>query len=835
MASDQTTLPESTGTPSLSDERERSLRAHYDALVADLFPRFAWVEAGILSLYAVLLGFSQVDIAIRVVLGALAAASAIAPPMLARGMSSETEKAAKAQEYAALCIALGLCNALPLLYLVGSTMATMAAGVTLLAAGCIVLSPPLLLAILASGVVAIAPAAVVSGSFEPLALAAAMACLGLLAHASRVQIAERLHVEREREIEREREDHARREAAIQQNNEKEREAAFDLQVRAKTEAFWSWDLLEDRVWFSPRWKAMLGYAGDDLDGEPSAWFNIVHPHDLGRLLDTLKTYIESTDEESFEIEHRIRQKDGAYCWVLSRGRAVRDDEGVAQRILGLQVNLRRLKLFESQLMHDATHDRLTGLPNRQYLLTRLREDAERAARNPEYQFAVVFLDLDGFKDVNDSLGHMTGDRLLASVGKRLAEVRGPEDTIARLGGDEFVILFRGVRGEEETIQRASQVQEALKKPFLVGPQEVSTRASIGIALSSQDVNQPEDLLRNADLAMYQVKSGQKGQIQVFDSDMHVRTTRLWGLQNDLRRAVERNELELRYQPQIDLASGRIAGAEALIRWRRGGEELVSPGEFIPLAEEQGLIWEIGEWALWAACRQNKLWQTTGLRPVKVAVNLSAKQLSNDDFSNLIKRVLRDTGLDARWLEVELTETALMGSLDATPANLYSLFCLGIQTAIDDFGTGYSSLDYLRRLHFDTLKIDRNFIADISNDSRAAALAQSMIDMAHRLQLRVVAEGVETFRQLVFLSRQGCDEIQGYLASKPVTVDEFTEMLRSDARLLDIARESADPEDLALASAPSHNNSEGLRHLARATREHRIESASIPEHNPVAGD
>ncbi len=826
MAAEQKSPPKSTSTGLNSDERDKSLRLHYDALVADLLPRFAWVEAAALGAYAITLAFSDVDIAIRVVLGILGAVSAVVPPLLGRGMSSRSEKAPHAQEYAALCIALGLCNSLPLLYLLGSTMAAMAAGVTLLAAGCILLSPPLVLAILASGIVAIAPAAVVVGDLEPLVMGAAMACLGLFAHVSRVHVAESLYVERQREIERERENHARREEELQRNNEKEREAAFDLQVRAKTEAFWSWDLIEDKVWFSPRWKAMLGYAGDDLDGEPSAWFNIVHPHDLGRLLDALKTYIESVDEESFEVEHRILQKDGAYCWVLSRGRAVRDENGAAQRILGLQVNLRRLKLFESQLMHDATHDRLTGLPNRQYLLTRLREDAERAERNPEYKFAVVFLDLDGFKDVNDSLGHMTGDRLLASVGKRLGDVRGPEDTIARLGGDEFVVLFRSVRGEQEAVQRAVQIQDALKKPFPVGSQEVITRASIGIALSSQDVNQPEDLLRNADLAMYQVKTSQKGQIQVFDSDMHVKTTRLWSMQNDLRRAVERNELELMYQPQIDLASGRISGAEALIRWRRGGSELVSPCEFIPLAEEQGLIWEIGEWALWTACRQNKVWQDAGLRSVKMAVNLSAKQLSNDDFSNLIKRVLRDTGLDPRWLEVELTETALMGSLDATPANLYSLFCLGIQTAIDDFGTGYSSLDYLRRLHFDTLKIDRNFIADISSDSRAAALAQSIVDMAHRLQLRVVAEGVETFRQLVFLSRQGCDEVQGYLASRPVKVEEFTEMLRTDARLLDRARESADPEDLALASSPSGHPSEGLRHLARATREHRREPIAV---------
>jgi EAL domain-containing protein (putative c-di-GMP-specific phosphodiesterase class I) len=278
--------------------------------------------------------------------------------------------------------------------------------------------------------------------------------------------------------------------------------------------------------------------------------------------------------------------------------------------------------------------------------------------------------------------------------------------------------------------------------------------------------------------------------------------------------VERNELELYYQPQIDAKTGKICGTEALIRWHRGGDEMVSPGEFIPLAEEQGLIWEIGEWALWEACRQSVTWQQQGLRPLRVAVNLSARQLSNDEFADLIRRVLKETGLDPKWLQVELTETALMGSLDATPANLYSLFCLGIQTAIDDFGTGYSSLDYLRRLHFDELKIDRSFISDISTDSRAAALAQSIIDMAHRLQLRVVAEGVETLPQLKLLQEAGCDEIQGFLASRPVPAADMTLLLKDDARLLDLAREAAGE---TVTDPRIEYETEGLRTLAMADR------------------
>lgn len=802
----------------------------FDEAVADVFPTFARAEAAVLGLYALWLAlFAPWDGFVRAVLAAMALGSAAGPLLLAKTATSRGADS-KVQESAAFALCIALCNCLPALFLGGSTFAAFGVGATMVVSGCLLLSARLLVILLASGMIAVAPAAIVADSFEPLLWVALMGCLGLFAYTSRVTVAERLYTERKQQVAKERDELSAREVELQRKHEKEREAACDLEVRAETEAFWSWDLVEDKVWFSSRWREMLGYGPDDLGEEPSKWFNIVHPHDLGRLLDSLKSHIEGQDEESFEVEHRIRQKDDTYCWVLSRGRAVRDEKGRAQRILGLQVNLRRLKLFESQLLHDATHDRLTGLPNRQYLLTRLREDAERAARSNDYKFAVVFLDLDGFKDVNDSLGHMAGDRLLGAVGRRLAESTGPDDTVARLGGDEFVVLLRNVFDDQDAFQRASKIQAVLNQPFMIGPQEVVTRASVGIALSSMAVNQPEDLLRNADLAMYHVKTVQKGQVQIFDSDMHVKTTRLWGLQNDLRRAVDKNELELYYQPQVCAKTGKICGSEALIRWRRGGEEIVSPAEFIPLAEEQGLIWEIGEWVLWEACRQAVKWQRQGLRPLKTAVNLSARQLSNNEFSDLIKRVLKETGLDPKWLQVELTETALMGSLDATPANLYSLFCLGIQTAIDDFGTGYSSLDYLRRLHFDTLKIDRSFITDISSDARAGALVQSIIDMAHRLQLRVVAEGVETLSQFKFLKQSGCDEIQGYLASRPVTAADMTLLLRDETRLLDLARAAAgEPSD----DSEIEYETEGLRTLAMAERQHEKAAAASFDFMPSA--
>ena len=390
----------------------------FDEAVADVFPTFAKAEAAILTTYALWLAFfAPWDGFIRVVLAALALGSAVGPPLLAKTAITDRGPGSKVQESAAFALCIALCNCLPALFLGGSTFASFGVGATMVVSGCLLLSARLLMILLASGLVAVAPAAVVADSFEPLLVVAAMACLGMFAYTSRVTVAERLYTERKRQVAMERDELSARELQLQRKHEKEREAACDLEVRAETEAFWSWDLVEDRVWFSSRWREMLGYDGDDLGEEPSNWFNIVHPHDLGRLLDSLKVHIEGQEEESFEVEHRIRQKDDTYCWVLSRGRAVRDDQGRAQRILGLQVNLRRLKLFESQLLHDATHDRLTGLPNRQYLLTRLREDSERAARAGDYKFAVVFLDLDGFKDVNDSLGHMAGDRLLGAIGQ----------------------------------------------------------------------------------------------------------------------------------------------------------------------------------------------------------------------------------------------------------------------------------------------------------------------------------------------------------------------------------------------------------------------------------
>ena len=686
---------------------------------------------------------------------------------------------------ASLCVGIGLFNAALPLY-AGFPDALAGCGVAAVAAGFLLLTPTRFavgVGVWAGVVVPLALA--LPDAMRSAAVIGGWALLAALIYAVRFSTFRRVTEQHARELAVVRAGIAETESPLNEKPtthvEVHQQSATDLEKWGETEALWSWDLTEDLVSFSPRWVSMLGYAESEVNGPPDVWFNLIHPHELGTVIEEMAAHLDGR-KPAFECEHRIRQKDGVYCWVLTRGRVIRDPHGTAIRVVGSQLNLRRLKAFESKLLHDATHDRLTGLPNRQSLMNRLREASEQSERTPDFSFALLFLDLDGFKEINDSLGHLAGDRLLATVGERLRSVCRPDETAARLGGDEFVVLLRNIRDESDAASRAQLIQEVLRKPIRLRKQEIVTCASVGIAVSSRQFHKAEEMLRNADIAMYHAKSEGKGKVQVFDADMRKRASRAWNLRNDLRFAIDRDQLRLVYQPFISLEGGQISGAEALVRWQRG-DELVSPAEFVPLAEEQGTIWEIGEWVLREACRQNRAWQDAGLRPVKISVNLSARQLSRDEFSPTLRQILDETRLDPRWLQLELIETALMGSLDATPASLHSLFYLGIQTAIDDFGTGYSSLDYLRRLQFDTLKIDKSFIDDVSNDSKSAALARSMISMAHSLELMVVAEGVESPDQLQFLVDSGCDHLQGYLASKPVDAEDFRQMLEQDRFLL----------------------------------------------------
>lgn len=571
-----------------------------------------------------------------------------------------------------------------------------------------------------------------------------------------------------------------------------RSLGSNIAAHGELEGLWEWDLGNDAMYFSPRWRSMLGYAESEIDNTVEEWMARIHPDDSRRVMGAVREHLNSGGPD-FELEHRIRQADGSYRWVTVRGRALHNASGRPERVVGSQADLRRLKWTQERLEHDARHDRLTGLANRVQLIEQINAEIAHQSKDPGYLFAVAYVDLDRFKQLNDTLGHATGDVLLSEVGERLEETRLPHDLLARVAGDEFVALFRAVHDGADAMQRIVALRKAFERPFEVDGRMTKVSASMGLALASPPVKRPEDLMRNADMAMSRAKSSAGGdRLQLYEAEMHLSATRDWQLRNDLAEALTNNQFQLYFQPLVSLSTGRIVGAEALLRWRREGRH-VPPSEFVPIAEEVGTIVAIGEWVLREACRANKRWQSEATDPVAVSVNVSAKQLPGRTFPDLVRSILEETGVQPGLLQLELTESQLLGADDGSIDTFNRLSDMGVRTAIDDFGTGFSSLDYLRKARFKTLKIDPTFIRDLSTDQMSAPLTQSLIEMAHGLQLSIVAEGVETAEQLEFLRRQGCDVVQGYLASPPIDSDEFLTMLRENALLLENwLRADADP-------------------------------------------
>ncbi len=562
--------------------------------------------------------------------------------------------------------------------------------------------------------------------------------------------------------------------------EESHNASRTLEAHGQVDGLWQWDLVTDQVYLSPHWRALLGHEDEAVTCSLKDWLNLIHTHDLAEFMAGLRAHL-AGEADRFEVEHRIRQADTSYRWVLSHGRVILDAHGKPERFAGSQVDLMRMKNYEVQLVHQATHDRLTGLPNREKLHELLEREVNRKAQSPGYLFALAFLDLDDFKGVNDTLGHLAGDELLRQVAHRLEDAVGVDNSVARLGGDEFVLLIRGVRNAEEAIQIAQRAEAALDEPFTLGADAVRIEVSVGVTVCDSGGLSPDQILRNADIAMYAAKKGSQGPIRLFDFEMGSKAARRLEIQTRLRKAFEEHQFELFYQPIVAAQDGRIVCAEALMRWRRADGEITPPNEFIPLAEEIGLIQDLGRWALEEACRQVVEWHEAGLPQLEVSVNVSAKQLGQD-FVEAAKTVLCDTGLDARKLQLEITESALVEGRDHAPEILDRLALLGVKTAIDDFGVGYSSFSYLRSLRCDTLKIDRSFISELAADLKAAAIVRSIIGLAHNLDLSVVAEGVETPFQIDFLRGAGCDRLQGYFASRPVPAHEFRKLLESGGRL-----------------------------------------------------
>lgn len=550
----------------------------------------------------------------------------------------------------------------------------------------------------------------------------------------------------------------------------------ELAVAGSNDGLWHLDVVTNKLSVSGSWAAMLGKEPCNIGDSLNDWLGLIHPHHLARFRTDLESHIAGRSAK-FENVYQIRKNDGNYVWVHCRGQAILGPTGTLVSLAGSQTDIDRIKQFEHRLVHDALRDRLTGLANRTFFNIELRKAAERTTRNPNYEFALIFLDLDNFKSINDRLGHLAGDLLLAGVAGRIRSCQRARDTVARLGGDEFVVLLDGVVGPDEAVAVGKRIQRELSSPFLVGDREVLVTASIGIVTSRTRFSSSKELVKHADVAMYRAKTARSGEICVFTDDMYDDAIESNQLRSDLRRALSRDELVLHYQALVTLQTGSIANAEALVRWRRSDGELLRPARFLSQVEEMGLINELGDWVLLAVCEQIRRWQEAAIPPLRVGVNISARQLQSPGFNSSVDRILKQTGVDPHLLEFEITEAALTGTVDVTRQNLAWLTERGIRLSIDDFGTGYSSLHNLRRFSFDTLKIDSSFIAEIGIDPRAGSLTKAIIGLAHSLDLNVIAEGVESRQQLDFLNKNSCDIAQGYLFSRPIDSDQFTKLLK----------------------------------------------------------
>jgi diguanylate cyclase (GGDEF)-like protein/PAS domain S-box-containing protein len=566
---------------------------------------------------------------------------------------------------------------------------------------------------------------------------------------------------------------------------RESEERFALAVRGANDGIWDWDLKTDTIHVSARWKAMLGCADGDLGSSPDHWFTRVHPEDVGELKDAIARHF-AGETPYVEVEHRLRHRSGEWRWMLARGLAIFDAAQVPYRMAGSLTDITERKAAEAQLVHDALNDGLTGLSNRVFLQHRIEHVLNRSRRDANLRFAVLFIDLDRFKIINEGLGHPVGDQLLVRVAYRLRQCVRPTDTVARVGGDEFVILLEDVRDEADPARVADRVQELLKEPFELDGHEVFVSASIGIAPGSPRYRSVRDILRDADAAMYRAKALGKARHAMFDDEMHARAMEVLQLETDLRHAIDRQEFVLHYQPIVSMADGSLRGFEALVRWRHPDRGMVSPAVFIPMMEETGLIVPLGSWVLGEACRQLKAWRVRfpRLAGMTVNVNVSGKQFAKADLVAEVEGALAATGLPGRAVCLEITESVMMANSDDAAATLAGLRRRGVAIAVDDFGMGYSSLSQLHRFPIDGLKVDRSFVQRIGSMAAPGAeteIIETIVTLAKNLNLSVTAEGIETPLQLERLRALGCELAQGYLFAKPMSVEDAEAMLARGAK------------------------------------------------------
>jgi diguanylate cyclase (GGDEF)-like protein/PAS domain S-box-containing protein len=560
------------------------------------------------------------------------------------------------------------------------------------------------------------------------------------------------------------------------------ERRYKLAISSSRDGLWDWDLVTDRVYYAPKWKQILGLGDQEVGDSPEEWLGRIDPADRDRFRDELAHHLEGSADH-FEAEFRMVHKDRGVLWVLCRGAIARDADGRAVQVAGSLEDITEIKRTQEALRKAAEHDHLTELPNRELFRARLQQTIDHAQANPGYRFAVLFFDFDRFKVINDSLGHNVGDALLVDVAEQFRLELRETDLAARFGGDEFVVLLNDLSDYRQARDVADRLLKKFASPHRLSGHDVTSTASIGLVTNAQHYTRAEDILRDADAAMYQAKEAGKARVVEFDQAMFQAALDRLKLEADLREAIQDKSFRLVYQPIVSLTTGELDGFEALLRWDHPDRGAISPADFIPIAEDTGLIVPIGQWVIHEACRQLHQWNSTltVVAPISMNINLSMRQLCHPDAVEMIRREIVDLGIDPKYLKLEVTESTIIDDRLDMITLLRQIKALGIGLAMDDFGTGHSSLSNLHRLPIDVLKIDQSFIKSMSANHALAAVMQTIITLAEHLGMATVAEGVETRDQLALLQALDCVYGQGYLFGKPMTAQDAEAYIRRAKR------------------------------------------------------
>ncbi len=554
---------------------------------------------------------------------------------------------------------------------------------------------------------------------------------------------------------------------------KESEERYALSAKGANDGLWDWNISIGKIYFSPRWKSMLGYEDEEIQDSIDSWFSLVHPDDIDILKEELKAHLDGI-KPHFEVEYRILHKNQTYKWVLSRGLVIRDKEKNPIRMAGSQTDITDRKRAEEQILHDAFHDSLTDLPNRALFEDRLYQACQRAKRIKDFKFSILHLNIDRFKVINESLGHSLGDKILIILAEKIKDLLKPGDTLARFGSDDFFILLEEIKDASEATRFARKIISEVEHPINLEGNEIFLTASIGIVISEEEIKKPEDYLRDANIALHKAKLAGRGNCVIFNAEMYEKVMENLKIESDLRKALEKQEFIIQYQPIYDLHKGTSVGFEALVRWKHPERGLLLPINFLSIAEETGFISAIDQFVLKNSCKNFKKWidKNKKLENFYVSINFSSKEFSDPMLLDKVTEALKDSKIEPKNLAIEITESTLMQNISNAQTILFQLQNLGIKIFLDDFGTGYSSLNYLHHFSINTLKIDKTFVGQIREKGPINPIVNTIVSLGHTMGMEVLAEGVELEFQLLKLKEIGCNCAQGFFLSHPLEENQI---------------------------------------------------------------